>query len=131
MNGKTDYKQSSPSLLGTWEYLLDNWEGLFVYTETHVFWILVKKGRKPFQGDRPTEAEKARAFTDSWADAMTYTFTGPSRIAIHRLFSTNPAAPDFTFEYEIDGDIIKYWPLKPDGSRGAMGMGRRLETSAA
>jgi len=130
MNDKTDYKQTSPSVLGTWEYLLDDQEGFCIYTETHVFWILVNKGRKPFQGDQPTEAEKAEAFTESFADACTYTFTGPSRVAIHRLYSTHPHYPDFTFEYEIADDIMKYWPLRPDGSRGPMGMARRLEGPA-
>ena len=127
MPDTTDYKQISPSLLGTWEYLVDDLEGLCIYTETQVFWILVNKGRKPFQGDQPTEAEKAQAFTDSWADACTYTFTGPSRVAIHRVFATNPNAPDFTFEYEIDGDLCKFWVLGPDGSRGPMWKSRRLK----
>lgn len=130
MNNRTDYGQSSPSLLGTWEYLLDNQEGLCVYTETHVFWILVNKGRKPFRGDQPTESERAQAFTESFADACTYTFIGPSRVAIHRLYSTHPHYPDFTFEYEIDGDLCRYWPLKPDGSRAEMGTSRRLKASA-
>ena len=107
---------------------LDDLEGLCTYTETHIFWILVNKGRKPFQRDQPTEAEKAQAFTDSWPDACTYISTGPSRVAIHRLFSTNPQVGDCAFEYEMDGDMIKYWPPRPDGSRGATGMAKRLPT---
>jgi hypothetical protein len=126
MSDKTDYRQSSPSMLGTWEYLLDDQEGLSIFTETHIFWILVDKERKPFQGDQPTEAEKVQAYTESFADACTYTFTGPSRVAVHRLYSTHPHYTDFTFEYEIEGDLCRYWVLDPDGSRGPTQMSQRL-----
>jgi hypothetical protein len=113
--------------LGTWEYLVDELEGLCIHTETHVFWILVNKARKPFQGEQPTDAEKAQAFTDAWADACTYTFTGPSRVAFRRVFSTHPNAPDFTFEYEIEGDLCRFWILGPDGSKGAMWKSKRVK----
>jgi len=121
--------QKSPSIVGTYTYVLEGQEGMVIWTNTHFIWVLSDKGRKPFPGTEPTEAEKAAAFTSAFADGGTYKFVGPSRITVHRLFSTNPnlVGKDLTFEYEFEGDLCKYWILQPDGSRGVMGMTRRVE----
>lgn len=120
--------QESPSVIGTYEYVLEDLEGMCITTESYVIWVLSNKNRKPFQGEQPTDAEKAAAFDGSFAEVGTYKFVGPSRITIHRLFSTNPnlVGKELTFEYEFEGELQKYWILKPDGSRGPMGMARRL-----
>jgi hypothetical protein len=121
--------QKSPSIVGTYKYVLEDQEGMSIMTKTHCIWVLSDKNRKPFQGTEPTEAEKAAAFTSAFADGGTYKFVGPSRITVHRLFSTNPnlVGKEFTFEYEFEGDLCKYWILQSDGSRGTMGMARRVE----
>jgi len=120
--------QESPSVVGTYEYVLEDLEGMCIYTETHAIWLWSKKGRKPFQGEQPTDTEKAAAFDSSFASVSTYKFVGPSRITVHRLFSTNPnqIGKEFTFEYEFEGELQKFWVLQPDGSRGPMGAARRL-----
>ena len=120
--------QESPSVVGTYEYVLEDMEGMCIYTETHVIWLLSKKGRKPFQGEQPTDTEKAAAFDSSFADVSTYKFVGPSRITCHKLFSTNPnlVGKELTWEYEFEGELCKYWVLQPDGSRGPMGKARRI-----
>jgi len=121
--------QKSPSIVGTYKYVLEGQEGMTIWTETHFIWVLSDKNRKPFQGEQPTEAEKAAAFGSVFADGGTYKFVGPSRITIHRLFSTdlNLVEKEFTFEYEFEGDLIKYWILQPDGSRGTLGTARKVE----
>lgn len=121
--------QKSPSVVGTYEYVLEGQEGMVTWTETHFIWVLSDKNRKPFQGTEATESEKAAAFTSAFADGGTYKFVGPSRITVHRLFSTNPnlVGKDLTFEYEFEGELCRYWILQPDGSRGSMGMTRRVE----
>lgn len=120
--------KESPSVVGTYEYVLEDQEGSAMLTETHFIWLLSNKGRKPFQGEQPTDAEKAAAFDSSFAEAGTYKFVGPSRITCHRLFSTNPTlvGKEFTWEYEFEGELCKYWIIQPDGSRGPMGTSRRL-----
>ncbi|MCI0616934.1 lipocalin-like domain-containing protein [bacterium] len=121
--------QKSPSIVGTYKYVLEDQEGMSIITKTHVIWVLSDKNRKSFQGTEPTEAEKASAFTSAFADGGTYKFVGPSRITVHRLFSTNPnlVGQEFTFEYEFEGELCKYWILQPDGSRGTMGKAQRVE----
>lgn len=120
--------KGSPSVVGTYEYVLEDMEGMCIITEAHIIWLLSNKRWKPFQGEQPTDAEKAAAFDGSFADACTYKFVGPSRITVHRLFTTNPnlVGQEFTWEYEFEGELCKYWVLQPDGSRGPMGMARRV-----
>lgn len=120
--------KENPSVVGTYEYVLEDMEGMCIYTETHVMWLLSSKTRKPFQGEQPTDAEKAVAFDSSFAEVCTYKFVGPSRITGRRLFSTNPnlVGKELTWEYEFEGELCKYWILQADGSRGPMGMARRL-----
>lgn len=121
--------QKSPSIVGTYIYVLEGWEGMSIWTKTHFIAVLSDKNRKSFQGTEPTESEKVDAFTSANADGGTYKFVGPSRVTAHRLFSTNPnlVGKEFTFEYEFEGDLCKYWILQSDGTRGTMGMARRVE----
>jgi hypothetical protein len=121
--------QKSPSIVGTYKYVLEEQEGMAIFTMTHCIWVLSDKNRKSFQGTEPTESEKAGAFTSAFADGGTYKFVGPSRVTVHRLFSTNPGlvGKEFTYEYEFEGDLCKYWILQSDGTRGPMGTARRVE----
>ena len=121
--------QENSSIVGTWKYELEDREGMAIWTDTHFIWLLSNKGRKSFQGDQPSESEKAEAFNNASADGGTYKHIGPSRITVHRLFSTVPNMPgtDFTFEYELEGDLIKYWEIQPDGTKGTMGKARRVK----
>lgn len=121
--------KKSPSIVGTYLYVLEDEEGMCIATNTHIIWVLSDKKRTSFQAEEPTDAEKSIAFTSAYADGGTYKFAGPSRITIHRLFSTNPnlVGKEFTFEYEFENDIIKYWILQADGSRGPLGTARRVK----
>jgi hypothetical protein len=121
--------EDNPSLAGTYVYELEGEEGMAILTETHFIWLLNSKTRKPFKGEKPTESELADAFRSLTADGGTYSFTGPSRAKIHRLFSSVPnwVGTEFEFEYEFDGDVMKYWIIQPDGSRGPMGKSRKIK----
>jgi len=121
--------EDTPSLVGTYVYELEDEEGMVIWTETHFIWLLNSKTRIPFKDEEPTESEKAVAFTSLTADGGTYTFSGPSRITVHRFFSSVPnlVGTEFTFEYEFDGDLIKYWIIQSDGSRGPMGKARKIK----
>ena len=89
-----------------------------------------QNGPEAVPGRRAHGYQKVATFASSFADGGTYEFVGPSRITVHRLFSTNPnrVGQEFTYEYEFEGDLQKYWILQPDGSRGPMGMARRVAT---
>ncbi|UCG68004.1 MAG: lipocalin-like domain-containing protein [Thermoplasmata archaeon] len=121
--------EDNPSLVGTYVYELEGLEGMAIWTETHFIWLLYSKARKPFKDENPTDSELANAFKNLTADGGTYTFTGPSRAKIHRLFSSVPnwVGTEFEFEYEFDGDLLKYWIIQEDGSRGPMGKGRKIK----
>lgn len=123
------YAQKSPSIVGTYIYSLEDREGMCIFTKTHFLWLLSDKKRSSFQGAEPSEPEKAIAWMAANADGGTYKYVGPSRITIHRLFSTDPGlvGKEFTFEYEFDKDICSYWILQADGSRGPKGTARRVE----
>ena len=118
----------NPSITGTYIYELEGQEGMCIITKMHYTFVLTAKDRKPFQGSEPSETEKAAAFSSTIADGGTYKFVGAGKVLAHRLYSTNPqlVGKEFTFEYEFDGDLLKYWVLQEDGSRGPMGKARRI-----
>jgi uncharacterized DUF497 family protein len=60
--------------VGTHEYELEleDQEGMVIWTDTHFIWVLSNKDRKPFQGDQPTESEKAEGFSSAVADGGSY-----------------------------------------------------------
>ena len=118
----------SESIAGTYEYVLDDREGIAVLTETHFGWIVTEKNRSSFSSESPTDAEKADAFSSTIAGAGTHKLVGPSRVTAKWLYNVNPSAvgKEFTWEYEQDGDTMKYWVLQEDGSRGPMGRSRRV-----
>ena len=110
------------ALTGVWKYELDDQEGMNIITPTHVIWVLIRKGREDFKAAEPTDEEKAAAFTALNASAGTWTCEG-NRATITYLFNKNPAfaGTSFDFEYEIEGNLTKYWIIQSDGSRGPMG----------
>ena len=120
--------EDSPSIVGTYIYELEDQEGIAIWTETHFIYLLTSKTRVQFKDEEPTESEKAMAFTSLTADGGTYTYSGPSRIKVHRLFSSDPnlVGTEFMFDFEIDGDLAKYWIIQPDGSRGPEGRSRKI-----
>ncbi len=121
--------EDSPSIVGTYIYELEDQEGIAIWTETHFIYLLTSKTRMPFKDEEPTESEKALAFTSLTADGGTYTFSGPSRITVHQLFSSDPnlVGTEFMFDFEFDGDLVKYWIIQPDGSRGPEGKSRKIK----
>lgn len=124
----TQAQGQGPSVVGTYEYVLEGQEGMTIWTKTHFVWVITPKGRKPLEMQNASDSAKAAAFSGVVAGAGTYEFVGPSRIRIHRLYSSNPnlVGKDFTFEYEFKGDLCHYWILNPDGTRGSMGTSRRI-----
>jgi hypothetical protein len=46
--------QKSPSIVGTYMYVLEGQEGMSILTKTHCIWVLSDKNRKSFQGTEPT-----------------------------------------------------------------------------
>jgi len=119
-------QEQSPSIVGVYEYMLEGREGMSVFTKNHVIWILADKGRT--LSELSTTADSANAFATAAGHAGTYEIVGPSTIKIHRIHSTNPnfVGRSFAFQYEFDGDVLKYWVLRPDGTRGSMGSARKI-----
>ena len=126
-NAKTQEVKKSP-VVGVWEYVLDNQEGLFIATETHFTWVITAKNRQSFTGDTPTEAEKAAAYSSGFAAAGTYTISD-SIITWNIKYSTNPkqAGTSFKSVNTFKGDMTYYKVLNPDGSIAETGAGRRVK----
>ena len=61
---KSDMKESTVEspLIGAWEYILDDYKGMCICTDTHFSWTITLKEQKSFEGEAPTETEKAEAF---------------------------------------------------------------------
>ena len=118
-----------PQFTGTWEYVLDDSEGMYIGTATHYAAILVSKDRSPFESAPPTEAEQAAAYSSTiFASGGTWSCEGNVATITH-LYSRNPneKGTSFKFEFEVEGDTIKYWVLNAEGERGDMGMSRRMK----
>lgn len=125
-NAKTQ-EAKKLSIVGAWEYILDNQEGLLIATETHFTWVITTKNRVAFAGDMPTEAEKAAAYSSTIAAAGTYTITD-SVITWNIKYSKNPGEPgiSFTTVNKIDGDMNYYKAVNPDGTIRFKGATRKI-----
>lgn len=128
---KTQEATDSP-MVGAWEYVLDEREGIFIATETHFTWVITPKNRQPFAGDTPTDAEKAAAYASSSVSAGTYSFSD-SIFTWHTLYSTNPnfVGTSFKSVNTFEGNMTYYKVLNPDGSIANTGAARRVGTETS
>lgn len=102
--------------LGAWEYLDPSGPGRATVSKLAngrqlLQWIMVPRGGGP-----------------TVAGAWEATCEGARR-RWRILFSTNPdgVGSEVTDEFEIEGDTIRFWVLRPDGRRGDEGRARRLK----
>lgn len=93
-----------------------------------VVWMFTARDRKLPPGAPSTDADKAQAYSTAFAGSAEVT-CGPKLDKFHILQSVNPADVGTAFEVETEPtpDGMRWWYMKPDGTRGDMGAARRLK----
>lgn len=101
-----------------------------IVTATHFIWVLTQKDRQSFADEKPTEAEKVSAFEAQNVAAGTWEFTGKQRVVFtfRHHYDEKQIGQSFTWEYEQEGDLFRYWILGEDGSRGDLQKSQRVAT---
>ena len=93
-------------LEGAWEQSAEDFNGLVIFTETHMSGILVANDRNEFQAPgKPTEAEEAEAYRTLRASSGPYKLSG-STMAIDLKYDRNPNIRSIEFEFNLDGDTL-------------------------
>lgn len=118
----------SSDITGVYRYLLEDAEGMGIVTPTHFIWVLADKDRHHFANSEPTEAEKISAFEAQNVAAGTWRFSGNQQatFTFTHHYNANQLGQSFTWEYEREGDLYRYWILGEDGSRGPLQQSRRV-----
>ncbi len=108
-------------------YEMEGRKAMNIITPTHGIWMNVAEDRVDFAGETPTQEEKAAAYDAFQATAGSWSCEG-KRCTFTRLFDKQMelAGTSFGFEYEVEGNLCRYWIIQPDGSRGPEGLARKL-----
>ena len=125
------------AMVGVWEYLPPSAPGHAVIGKVESKYVGVFYNTVP-ASDAPriapsTDVEKAILYSRGGAGAWEYTCeasAGKLRLKLRWLFSSySPelVGSEATLEVEPDGNAAKWWPIGPNGERGAMGAGRLLK----
>lgn len=125
------------AFVGVWEYLPPSAPGHAVIGKVESKYVGVFYNTVP-ASDAPkiapsTDAGKAILYSRGGAGAFEYTCeasAGKLRLKARWLFSSySPelVGSEATLEVEPDGNAAKWWPIGPNGERGAMGAGRLLK----
>jgi hypothetical protein len=123
---------SCDKYLGVWEYVDPSPPGRAIISsygdKYSVVWVTTDQDRKLPAGAATTEAHKAQAYSTASAGAAELT-CGPKRDRFRILYHLNPSevGTEFETEAELTPDGLKWWFLRPDGTRGNMGAARRLK----
>ena len=106
-------------LVGVWELVSDDWEGIIIYTETHACHLFTAKDRQEFSDEQNrTEGEEAAAFRTLEAAAGTYSVSGSvstSNMEFHRI--PNAAGKPWPVEFTIEGDKLFVESVRHPGLR--------------
>ena len=125
------------AMVGVWEYLPPSAPGHAVIGKVESKYVGVFYNTVP-ASDAPriapsTDVEKAILYSRGGAGAWEYTCeasAGKLRLKLRWLFSwysPELVGSEATLEVEPDGNAAKWWPIGPNGERGAMGAGRLLK----
>ena len=95
-------------LVGAWELVQDNWQGVAVFTRTHYAIVIMQKERNSPKGDQYTPEEAFEALYTCGALAGTYTVSG-STLTMERTANTRPESIGVTavWEFTVEGDVMK------------------------
>lgn len=115
-------------ILGVHKYQAETFEGMSILTPTHFIWIINNKDRPSFASGEPTVAEKARAFESLNIGAGTWEATGKNRNKVTYTHHINHTlvGSSFEYEYEMEGDLNKYWIIQQNGERGEVNYSRKV-----
>lgn len=106
----TELRSRTPG--GEWTKLPVN-VSQYIFSDQHYSYMFIPGAapRQPFAGDpnRPSDAEKVRAYDSIVAASGTYTLSGPT-LTLTALLHKNPSemtGESLVYSIEIDGDVMR------------------------
>lgn len=121
--------QSPPAeVLGVWKYQLKKQEGVSIVTPTHFIWIINQKNRSEFVKEELSQTEQIKAYEAMNVAAGTVTYLGDKRIKMTYTHHSTPQLVGTSFEwtYEKEGDLLQFWIMQDDGSKGPRMQSKKL-----
>ena len=115
--------------LGVWELQADNQEGTFITEEGITVVLFTDAGRVTFAESPGTEEERARAFSELYAEVLEWECDeGRLDVVVTHSYHPNRVGLRLKEDLEVDGDVITWWVLQADGTRRAQpsGVARRI-----
>jgi hypothetical protein len=115
--------------LGVWELQADDRGGIFIAEEGITVVLFTDADRPRFAESPGTEAERARAFSELYAEVLEWECDeGRLDVVVTHSYHPNRVGLQLKEEFEVDGDVITWWVLQADGTRRATpsGVARRI-----
>lgn len=114
-------------LEGVWEYDLEAARGLLFIGNGRYLRVRVPMDRTRFAANEPSIPEKATAYDGLDIGYGTLTCDN-QRLNAFQVYAKDPAAEgvNFEFEFDIQGNKVRYWGIKPDGTRGPQGQSHKV-----
>ena len=94
-------------LLGAWELVNDERQGVIIFTETHCAVVQMYKNRSLPSGDQYTPEEALEAITTCGAFSATHTVSG-NTVTVERITNLRPTVVGVTavHQFTVDGDTL-------------------------
>ena len=106
--GDSGVKRRVSPVLGVWEYMLADREGMAIITKNHFIHFLLPKQVTPLKTEL-SDSDKIQIFDRMGVVAGTLTITD-SIVACDIVYSSNPKMIDTSFKYtfSVTNDIVSY-----------------------
>ena len=114
-------------LFGAWEYMLDDHEGLAIYSETYFIFFATPK-RDSTEKSELTDLDKLDIYNGMIATAGTYTVSDTivtCNVVYHR--NPNQVGTRTRFTIKMDGDVGTYSIINDEGEITFTGKARKIE----
>jgi hypothetical protein len=115
--------------LGVWELQADDRGGIFIAEDGITVVLFTDADRPRFAESSGTEAERARAFSELYAEVLEWECDeGRLDVVVTHSYHPNRVGLRVKEDLEVDGDVLTWWVLQADGTRRATpsGVARRI-----
>ena len=124
--GDSGVKRRVSPVLGVWEYMLADREGMAIITKNHFIHFLLPKQVTPLKTEL-SDSDKIQIFDRMGVVAGTLTITD-SIVACDIVYSSNPKMIDTSFKYtfSVTNDIVSYKVFDDDGEVTETGKAKKI-----
>lgn len=115
-------------ILGVYKYQLEDQEGLSIISPTHFIWVIYDKNRVSNSKASMSLADKVKAYNANNAAGGTHSYLGEKQVEFTFSIHSTPqnVGNSFVWTYEKKGDLLHFWILSEDGTKGPLMKSKKI-----